>query len=65
MYMVEYYFAMKKQNIATCNSRDGPRGHYTKWNKVRERQMYDVTYMWNLKINKQTKKSQDHRYTDC
>ena len=33
-----------------CNNKDGPRGHYAKWNKSdRERQIaYDLSYVWNL-----------------
>ena len=33
---------------------DGPRDCYTEWNKSeRERQIpYDITYMWNLKYDK-------------
>ena len=28
---------------------DGPRDYHTKWNKSdRERQIYDITHMWNL-----------------
>ena len=31
---------------------DGPRDYHTKWSKPdRERQMYDIAYMWNLKKN--------------
>ena len=29
---------------------DGPRDCYTEWSKSdRERQIYDIAYMWNLK----------------
>ena len=29
---------------------DGPRDYHTKWSKPdRERQIYDIAYMWNLK----------------
>lgn len=50
----------KKEWILTiCDSMDGPRGYYDKWNKPdRERQItYDFTYMRNLnnKINELTK----------
>ena len=40
----------KEENFTLCNSMDGPREHYAKWNKpVRERQTpYDFTHMWNL-----------------
>ena len=28
----------------------GPNGYYTKWSKPdRERRIYDITYMWNLR----------------
>ena len=31
---------------------DGPRKYHTKWNQLdRERQIYDITCMWNLKYN--------------
>ena len=31
---------------------DGPRDYHTKWSKSdRERQIYDITYMWNLKYD--------------
>ena len=40
----------KEQNNAICNNMDGPRDCHTKWSKSdRERQIYDITYMWNLK----------------
>ena len=42
-----------KQTFTICNSMDGPRRFYAKWNKsVRERQIpYDFTYMQNLRNN--------------
>ena len=49
---------IKPWNLAICDSVDGPRGYYAKWNKSdRERQIpYDFTCMWNLKnkTNEQT-----------
>ena len=48
---MEYYEAVEKdKNFTLCDSMDGPREHYAKWNKsVRERQIpYDFTHMWNL-----------------
>ena len=59
-YLCNRISAIKKEwNITLCNSIDGPRAYYVKWNKsVRVRQItYDFTYMWNLKsnINEQTK----------
>ena len=51
---------------------DGPGDYHTKWCKSdRERQIYDITYMWNLIKNntndlftkqKQTHRSQNHTY---
>ena len=51
--VLECYSAIKKKEIITIWSNvDGPREYYTKWSKSdRERQIYDVTYMWNLKNN--------------
>ena len=54
----------KEWDLAICNSIDGPRGHYAKWNKSdRERQTpHDFTYIWNLKakqMNKQNKAETD------
>ena len=36
-----------------CSNMDGHRDYHTKWSKSDgERQItYDITYMWNLKIN--------------
>ena len=37
-------------NIAICSNMDGPRDYHTKWSKSdRERQLYDIIYMWSLK----------------
>ena len=45
-------FVIKKKNIAICSNMDGPREYHTKWSKSdRERQIYDIIYMWNLKNN--------------
>ena len=40
----------EEENIILCNSMEGPREHYAKWNKVvRERQIpYDFTHMRNI-----------------
>ena len=49
----------KEQKLTICNSMDGPRGYYAKWNKSDTEQqiLYDFTYMQNLKnkINERTK----------
>ena len=44
----------KEWNNAICSNVDGPRDSHTKWSKSdRERQIsYDITYMWNLKYNR-------------
>ena len=40
----------KEWNNAICNNMGGPRDCHTEWNKLdRERQIYDIAYMWNLK----------------
>ena len=50
----------KEWNLAICNSVDGPKGCYAKWNKSdREKHIpYNFTYMWNLKnkVNNNKKK---------
>ena len=39
----------KGWNHAICSNMDRPRDDHTKWSKSdRERQIYDITYMWNL-----------------
>ena len=43
----------KEWNLAICNDVDGTRMYYAKWNKsVRERQIYDITHLWNLRGNR-------------
>ena len=46
-------FSHKEEwNSAICNNMDGPGDYHTKWSKSdRERQIYDITCMWNLKNN--------------
>ena len=40
----------KEQNNTISNNMDGPRDYHTKWSKSdRERQIYEITSMWNLK----------------
>ena len=40
----------KKEWNVICSNMDGPRDYHTKWSKSdRERQIYDITYMWTLK----------------
>ena len=55
----------KEENFTLCNTMDGTREHYAKWNKtVTERQIpCGVTFMWNLmaKLNKQAKQKQMYR----
>ena len=50
---MEYYSAIKKEWVnAICNNMNWPRNYHTKWSKSeRERQIYDITYMWNLKYD--------------
>ena len=44
-------FSHKKEwNIVICRDMDEPRDYHTKWSESdRGRQMYDITYMLNLK----------------
>ena len=40
----------KERNCAISRDVDRPRDCHTEWSKSeRERQIYDITYMWNLK----------------
>ena len=52
---MEYYSAIKKENLTFWYNMDESGVYFAKWNKSdRERQIpYDFTYMWNLmnKIN--------------
>ena len=42
----------KEWNNAICSNMDGPKDCHTKWSKSgRERQIYDIIYMLNLKKN--------------
>ena len=58
---MEYYIGNRKKEGAPtlCDSMDGTREPYTKWNKPGEKTQipYDLTYKWNLinKINKREK----------
>ena len=48
---MEYNSAIKRMIFAICSNMDGLGEHYAKLNKSdRERQIYDITYMWNLKM---------------
>ena len=51
IYTTEYYSAINKNEIiAICSNMNGLRDYHTKWSKSsRERQIYDITHMWNLK----------------
>ena len=42
----------KEWNNAICSNMDGPRDYHTKWSKSeRERQIYMISHMWNLKYD--------------
>ena len=51
IYIMEYYSAIKTNEIVPFAAMDGPRDYHSKWSKPdRERQtLYDIAYMWNLK----------------
>ena len=39
----------KEQNNIICNNMNGPRDFHTEWIKSKsERQIYGITYIWNL-----------------
>ena len=44
-------FSHKKEwNNPICSNMDGHRDSHTEWSKSdRERQIYDIAYMWNIK----------------
>ena len=47
---MEYYSAIKKLNNAICSIMDGPRDCHQVFSKSdRERQIYAIICMWNLK----------------
>ena len=50
---MEYYLVMKKNDIKAISSNtEAARDYYAKWSKwERERQTYDITFMWNLKYD--------------
>ena len=50
MHTMEHCSAVRKEILPFCDNRDGPWGHYAKWNKSTwERQiLYDNIYMWKL-----------------
>ena len=41
---------IKDWNNDICSNIDGPKDYSIKWKKYRQRQIYDITYMHNLKI---------------
>ena len=48
---MEYYSAIKKQwNNVICSNMYGARDYHTKWHKSKTN-LYDITYMWNLKVS--------------
>ena len=43
---------LKEWNIAICRNMNELRGYHTEWSESDiERQIYDITYMWNAKNN--------------
>ena len=56
----------KEWNNAVCSKMDATRDDHTKWSKSeRERQIYDIAYMWNLnKWYKWTYLQNRNRVTD-
>ena len=57
----------KEWNNVICSNMDGPRDYHTEWSKLEEeRQIYDITYIWNLikmiQNNLFIKKKQTNRF---
>ena len=50
IYSMEYYLVMEKNDMnAISSNTEAARDYPAKWSKSeRERQIYDITYMWNL-----------------
>ena len=51
IYTTRYYLAFEEGNSATGNNRDGPCGHYAKWNIQIEKYKCCVSHVWHLKTN--------------
>ena len=48
-HIMEYYSAIKGINSAICRNMDGLRDCHTEWSmSEREKQIYNIAYMWNL-----------------
>ena len=53
IYSMEYYLVMEKNDInAVSSNTEAARDYHAKWSKSeRERQIYDITFMWNWKYD--------------
>ena len=56
----------QKKNLAICNDIDGTREYYVKIrkNEIRERQLYNLTYMWNSRKKEEKIKQVEIRKGD-
>ena len=64
---MQYYSAIKKKqgNPAICDNMDGPWGiMLSEIKSDKDRTLYDLTFMWNLKTNKQTKQNSQKKRSD-
>ena len=52
IHTMECYLAIKNEwTIAMCSNMDGPGEYHTKSSQVKEKILYDITYIWYLKNN--------------
>ena len=62
--LYDYDSCYKEGAYTLCNSMDGTREHYAKWNKPggEGQMLYDLIFNWNIinKTNKQAKYNQRH-----
>ena len=60
---MEYYSAIKRNEIVICSEVDGPRVCHTEWGKSEKQILYANTYIWNLKkkIKKRKNGSEEPR----
>ena len=45
---MEYYWAIKNQNLAICDNMDGSIGYYTKWNKSEKDKYHIISHICEL-----------------
>ena len=66
-YIMEYYSAIKRNEIAICSNIDGPRGYYAKWNTSDKDKYCMISLICGILKTKQiniTKQKQSYRYRE-